>query len=341
MLPLLALSVALSQTAPAAPASPAAPPPAAPAIQPGIEGILAAGTEPKRVVSNRAFTEGPAADPTGTVYFTDIPAGQILRIDPAAKDGAIVFATSDQGCNGLMFSKDASSLYACGMQRGGLVRIDPTSATVTVLTERAGEAGGPLLGANDLAVDAAGNIWFTVFRRPPEGGVPTGIYFFRPGTDSEARLVSSAVPGPNGILLSADGSTLYVLSWAKPELWAYPVKGVGELGDGTLLTKLVAADGSTPRGGGDGLAADSAGNLYLTVPGAKAVQVIGKDGTLKGHIAMPEAPSNCAFGGADGSTLYVTARTSVYTVPTLVPGTWLCRTQPAAAPAPGGARPGS
>ena len=104
-----------------------------------------------------------------------------------------------------------------------------------------------------------------------------------------------------------------------PDVWAYPVESPGKIGSGRILAKLEQVESGQARGG-DGLAIDAAGNLYLAVPALKAIQVVSPAGKTLGLIQVPENPSNADFGGKDMKTLYITARTSVYAVELEVKG---------------------
>jgi hypothetical protein len=126
-------------------------------------------------------------------------------------------------------------------------------------------------------------------------------------------------PAPNGVLLSRDEKTLYVLPSMSAEMQAYPVAAPGQLGEMRVFCKVKNRSGRD-RGGCDGATIDEHGNLYLTT--ALGVQVFSPGGEALGVIEVPEQPSNCTFGGADGKTLYVTARTSLYSFPMLVKGHW-------------------
>ncbi len=129
-----------------------------------------------------------------------------------------------------------------------------------------------------------------------------------------SRVVGD-LPRPNGVILSPDEATLYVVPSGSPDVMAYAVESPGQVGRGRALARLEQADAAKPRGG-DGLAVDADGNLYLAVPALKAIQVVTPAGKTLGLIRVPENPSNCDFGGKDLRTLYVTAQTSIYAVPT-------------------------
>ena len=125
------------------------------------------------------------------------------------------------------------------------------------------------------------------------------------------------LPNPNGILLSPDHKTLYVIPSGQAEMMAYPVESPGKIGKGKVFCTL-----NQPKGvkntGGDGAAVDAKGNLYIT--SRLGLQVFDSAGKYLGLIKLPEGPSNCKFGGKDYKTLFVTARTSLYTIPMEVAG---------------------
>lgn len=345
----LLAAIALSQNAPSAPVTPAPsappakqnPPPAlpggkpaetVPAPHPGIPGLLAAGVAPERIVTGWKFLEGPAADAKGQMYCTDVQGESILRISHAPDSAfwkSTVIVPKTQGCNGLMFTADGR-LFSCQMTGGRLMEVKfDASGAATLAPCVDGIDGKPRPGFNDLAITPDGGIYFTNMggRRAPEAA---GVYYTTT-SGGTASKVDSTVAAPNGTRIARDAKTLYVLSYGKPELWAFPIEAPGKLGAGRILAKLTAPDGSVPAGGGDGMAIDTAGNIWLTIPSASCIMVVNSDGKTLGHFTVPEAPSNCAFGGADGRTLFITARTSVYAVPTLIDGWWLAR---AAAGAP-------
>jgi gluconolactonase len=268
----------------------------------------------KQVATGFGFTEGPAWDGKGLLYFTDIPNARIHKVDAAGE--VTVFVEDSGPCNGLMFNAKGE-LYACNMG-GELVAWDVATGAKRVL---AGQYDGKRFNApNDLVIDAAGGVYFTdpMFRAPqplPQGG--QGVYYLSASREL-TRLIED-LPAPNGILLSIDEKTLYVLPSMSSEMMAYPVEADGKIGEGRVFCKVKNADGGD-RGGCDGATIDEHGNLYLTTE--LGVQVFSPEGEAQGVIEFPEQPSNCTFGGADGKTLYVTARTSLYSVPMEVKGHW-------------------
>jgi hypothetical protein len=138
-----------------------------------------------------------------------------------------------------------------------------------------------------------------------------GVYYVSP-SGQISRLIEN-LSRPNGVILSPDETTLYVLS-SQSSVMAYPVNAPGQIGQGRVFVQLQSSSN------GDGMTIDSQGNLYVTRPGINSIEVVSPEGKSLGLIPFPEAPSNCTFGGADFKTLYVTARTSVYSAKMAVVG---------------------
>lgn len=253
------------------------------------------------------FTEGPAADRDGNVYFSDIPENKIYKVDSAGKLSVVTDMSNHS--NGLMFNAKGE-LVACEMD-GRVTARDLKSNKTRVL---AGEFEGNRFNApNDLVVDKQGGVYFTDpdFRAPtPKPQQYTSVYYIPSG--GEVIRVIKDLPKPNGVILSPDEKTLYVIPSASADMMAYPVVGPGKLGEGRVFCTLKQAEGQK-NGGGDGLTIDTKGNLYIT--SKLGLQVYNPKGEMLGIIAFPEQPANVTFGGRDGKTLYATARTSLYTVP--------------------------
>jgi gluconolactonase len=275
----------------------------------GKEGISGIGPVGKIVKLHTGFkfTEGPAADAAGNVYFSDIPAEKIYKVDTKGK--LSVFREDSHHANGLMVNGHGE-IVACEMD-GRVVALSPDGKKRRVL---AAEYNGKRFNApNDLSIDNTGGVYFTdpSFRAPkpwPQGKL--GVYYVS-SAGKVTRLLDD-LPNPNGVRLSPDEKTLYVIPSSQAEMMAYPVEAPGKLGKGRVFCTLKQPRGQT-KSGGDGMTVDTKGNLYIT--SALGLQVFDAAGKFLGIIALPEQPANVTFGGPDRRTLYVTARTSLYTMP--------------------------
>lgn len=258
-------------------------------------------------------TEGPAWDGSG-LFYTSIGNSEIRRYDPAARTVTTVYRDTG-AANGLIFDRQGR-LYACSQGQRAILRFD-TNGTRTVLADRF--AGRRLNSPNDLALDARGGIWFTdprygddhrdreldhcsVYRlAPPAGGVG----------EWSVRRVTFDTTRPNGLLLSLDERTLYVAQsdydrGAVRQLRAYPINGDDSLGPSRVLHDFGEARGI------DGMCWDTEGHIVATCgwelsgPGSR-IAVFAPDGTvLEEHPVPAGRPTNCTFGGADLTDLYVT-----------------------------------
>lgn len=251
------------------------------------------------------FTEGPAADAAGNVYFTDIRNDRIHKVTP---DGTLsIFVEPAGTCNGLMVYGDR--LLACSM-KGSLKSFSLIDGSETVL---AAEHNGARFNApNDVVIDQSGGIYFTDprFRSPKPYPQGKEAVYYRAANGKVTRVVENDF-APNGVILSPDEKTLYVIPTFERRMWAYPVTSPGQLGEGRVFCELVQKE-KGGNGGGDGLTVDTNGNLYIT--SGLGLQVFSPAGKHLGTIAIPEQPANASFAGKDRRTIYVTARTSVYTV---------------------------
>jgi gluconolactonase len=276
---------------------------AAGATPEAIAGIGPLG-EVEKIHTGLQFTEGPAGDAQGNVYFTDIPANKIYRSD--ANGQLTTFSDQSNHANGLMFNS-RGELVACEMDgRIAAWNIATKERRVLAQTYQGKRFNAP----NDLVIDQQGGIYFTDphFRAPeplPQG--KTAVYYVD-GEGNVTRLVDN-LPAPNGVILSPDEKTLYVFPSLQAEMMAYPVETPGVLGEGRQFCRLQQPGGSR-NSGADGVTVDTQGNLYITSD--LGIQVFASNGQLLGVIAIPERPSNVTFAGLDGQTLYITARTSLY-----------------------------
>jgi gluconolactonase len=265
-------------------------------------GIVANGADVRKLADGFRFTEGPASDKDGNVYFTDIPNNRIHKWSVGGQ--LSTFLENSRGANGLAFDKQGS-LIACAGGSGQILSISP-SGDITVLAES--YQGKPLNSPNDLWIDPKGGIYFSDPRYGSRDGLPQDgehVYYLSPDRKQVTRVISDMVR-PNG-LIGTPGGKLYVADHGADKTFVYDINL-----DGTLTNKqLFVSQGS------DGLTLDSQGNIYLT---AEAVTVYTPAGQLIETISVPERPANVCFGGTDNKTLFITARTSLYAVEMQVKG---------------------
>lgn len=282
------------------------------AENPPIAGLGPIGPVVK-VQGDFKFLEGPAADAHGDVFFTDIPNSRVHKLDVKART-ITVFREPSGSMNGTMFNA-AGELVGCEME-GRVVALNARGEVVRVVTDK--HDGKRYNAPNDLVLDSAGGVYFTDphFRAPeplPQG--VTAVYYA--AADGQVTRLVSDLKAPNGVILSPDEKTLYVVPTLQAEMWAYPVTAPGKLGPGRVLCTLQQKEGQSGKGG-DGLTVDVKGNLYIT--SGLGLQVFDPSGKLLGIIELPEQPANVTFGGPDRKTLYCTCRTSLYRVPMEIAG---------------------
>lgn len=255
------------------------------------------------------FVEGPQwRAVTGDLLFSDIPAATIYRWVPGG-GAPTVFRAASGNSNGLALDP-SGTLVAC--EHGGRRLARGDGATPTTIVDRF--EGARLNSPNDAVIRDDGTIYFTdppfgisdpqrelafmgTFRVTPSGAIST----VRRGALAER---------PNGIALSPDAGVLYVGDAAQALVRAYDVDAAGA----TSAERTFVTTAATP----DGLAVDAAGNLFVAT--AAGVEAYAPDGRRWGVLAVPQQPSNVGFGGADGRTLFITARTAVYQLTLANPG---------------------
>jgi gluconolactonase len=290
-----------------------------------------------------AFLEGPAVDAEGNVFVSDIAGNRILKMN--AKGDFTVWRADSGRTNGNCFDAQGRLISCEGNEQGPgrrrIVRTDMKTGDVTVLTDK--YEGKRYNAPNDVCVDTKGRIWFTdPYYGPDRSQLEMdveGVYRIEPTTlavgppyVTRRVLTQKEINRPNGIAISPDDKTLYVIdSHPKPggnrKIWTFEVAA-----DGSLSKQRLVYDFGKGRGG-DGMRLDMNGNLWVaagisvrrgpgeTLDNPPGIYVISPQGKLLGRIPVPEnLITNCAFGGPDRKTLYVTAGKTVYRIPTTVSG---------------------
>lgn len=262
----------------------------------------------KLVSSQFSFTEGPAVNKKGEIYFTDQPNDKIWKY---GTDGRLsVFMDKTGRSNGLYFDKKGN-LLACADEKNELWSIDKNRKVTVLITDLDGKK---LNGPNDLWVDSKGGIYLTDpyyqrdywVRKQPEIE-KQNVYYIPAGKEKKIHLVLDDLKQPNGIVGTPDGKYLYVSDLGAQKTYRYTIAGEGQLTDKKLMFEK----------GSDGMTLDNKGNIYITGNG---VTVYDPQGTQIAHIDLKGWTGNVCFGGKDRSELFITSSKSVYTIPTTVKG---------------------
>ena len=309
----------------------------------GDPGVLPAGAKLDRVFGGAcALTEGVATSPNGTVYFSDITfttlckdesgkypqAGNIWKYDPKTKQASIFRSPSGMS-NGMKFDAEGNLVIAEGADFGGrrLTKTDMKTGTSYILSGLFN--GQPYNALNDLTIDEKGQIYFTDPRYlgwEPMNQPVQAVYRLDPD-GKVTRLITDAGK-PNGVQVSPDQKTLYVLAHDNGAHDFLPKGETSQKGlmgclaydlspEGTVSNRRMLVDW-LPNDGGDGMSIDVDGNLYIAVrsEAAPGLYVYAPDGKQLAYLSTgKELPTNVAFGwGDDANLLYLTSGKSLYTV---------------------------
>ncbi len=267
----------------------------------------------ERVSHGHIFTEGPVWNAReGLLYFVDILGDTIWKWTPGV--GESVFLRPSGKANGMTYDR-AGRLVVAGWSSRNVWRMEHDGVIMPLALEYGGQK---LNTPNDLVVKSDGSIYFT----DATGGLSivgmevddiqqyresAAVFKLVPGT-GELTLLTTEIPGCNGLAFSPDESILYVNDTGGRYIQAYDVKT-----DDTLTNSRRFCDvrGDQP-GNPDGMKVDVSGNVYCTGPGG--MHVFDPTGVFLGRILVPEPCSNMAWGDADWKTLYITARSSVFRI---------------------------
>lgn len=242
------------------------------------------------VASGFKFTEGPAVDADGNLYFTDVPNNRIHKLNAAGE--VSVFVENSYATNGLMFGPNGR-LYGCQNGKQRIVAYD-ASGKATAIAEG--------VESNDLAVTAAGGVYFT-------DPAHQRVWYVTAG--GKKRVVAEGIERPNGIILWPDEGTLVVADTRTQYLWTFRVEADGSLKFKERYYTLRTLPGRADSGA-DGMTVDSAGRLYVC--SRVGLQVFDPTGRMCGVILKPQPAflSNVVLGGPKRDTLYVTCTDKVY-----------------------------
>lgn len=270
--------------------------------------LVAGAPTPQLISKEFRFTEGPATDKAGNIYFTDQPNNKIWKYDTAGK--LSIFLDKAGRANGLAFDKK-DNLLACADEQNQLWSISPKGKITVLVTDYQGQR---LNGPNDLWVDAKGGIYLTDpyyqrdywERQKPE--IEGQKVYYLPPRKKNLIVVADDLAQPNGIIGTPDGKYLFVADIKANKTYKYTIAADGSLTEKTLFVNQ----------GSDGMTLDEHGNIYLT---GRGVTIYSPAGKKIGNIPVPANwTGNVTFGGKDRKTLFITASEAVFTLPMQVKG---------------------
>jgi len=288
------------------------------------KGLIVTDAQIKTLGSGYSFTEGPAVDKTGNIFFTDQPNDKIYKWD--ANSSVITpFLTATGRSNGMAFDKDGF-LITCADMNGEVWKIAPDGTHVVLVNSYNGKL---LNGPNDVWINpVTGGMYFTdpIFPRDywatsdprKQGWPPTHseqaasgkgghVYYLAPGATTLVRVTTQADwdadSWPNGVVGTPDGKKLYVNKWAGDNMGGTWVFDIGADGSLSNMKKFIDM-------GGDGMSMDEKGNIYIS--NGLGVNVFDNKGTNLVTIYTGGGATNNVFGGTKGTTLFITGPTDKF-----------------------------
>ncbi len=300
-------------------------------LDPALDALIPPDAQIEKLAEGFEWSEGPVWDRRNDcLYFSDVPRNVVFKwvegvgtrefLLPSGYTGTA--PGGGQGSNGLVLDL-GGRLVLCQHGDRRIARLEKNGQFTTLIEYHKFRR---LNSPNDLVYDAEGNLFFT---DPPYGLAKlnddpakelmfNGVY--RLARNGTLTLLTKELTFPNGIGLAPDNQTLYVaVSDAKRAIiMAYDVQTDGTIANGRVFFDATSLASAERKGVPDGLKVDKSGNVFATGPGG--VLVLSPDGKHLGTILTGQATANCAFGGADGSTLYMTAHMILCRVKTSTKG---------------------
>ena len=270
-----------------------------------LEQLIATDAQPKKVAGGFRFTEGPAADSKGNIFFVDIGNNRIHCWEPKSEQLSTVREDSG-GADGMFVGPDGA-LWICEMNAKQISKINPDGAYSVVHDSFEGE---PFTGCNDLWFDGQGGLYFTdSYGGHEDRGNETRLFYRSP--TGELSLLADDYYKSNGLHGSPDFHWLYVADYLDDKIYRYEIGQPGQLGERTLFAEVRC----------DGMTVDELGNLYLCTGNyGQGVVVVDPSGETMGAIDLPEDAHNICFGGPGNRTLFITATSGLYTLAMAVGG---------------------
>lgn len=272
------------------------------------DSIIADNAKTILISKQFSFTEGPAVDQTGNVFFTDQPNDKIWKYD--TNGHLSVFLDKSGRSNGLYFDQKGN-LIACADEKDELWSISPKGKITVLIKDFKGKR---LNGPNDLWVDAKGGIYITDpyyqrdywTRKKPD--MEGQMVYYLPKGKKELKIVADDLKKPNGIIGTPDGKYLFVADIEGNKTYKYEIKADGSLTNRQVFTEK----------GSDGMTMDNRGNIYLVGNG---VTIFNPQGEQIEHIDIPAKwTANVCFGGKNKDELFITASEGIYVLKMKVKG---------------------
>ena len=272
--------------------------------------IIKPGAQLEKLAGDFAFTEGPAADLEGNVYFTDQPNDRIMIWSTT---GELSTFMQPSGRSNGMFFDTHGNLWSCADEKNELWLIGSDKHVEVILDKYNGTL---LNGPNDLWIAPDGSVFFTdpYYKRPwwNHTNIPQEkqcVYYLSSDHKNLKRVAEDMVQ-PNGIIGTPDGKILYVADIGGNKTWSFSINKDGSLGNKKLFCEM----------GSDGMTIDRKGNIYLT---GKGETIFDKTGKQLGNISVPENwTANVCFGDKDRKSLFITASKGLYRIRTNMKGAY-------------------
>jgi gluconolactonase len=243
------------------------------------------------------FFEGPSFDRSGRLLCTDIPYGRIFEIDESGEFDVFVQYAGEP--NGLRIHKDGRIFVADPLH--GIVVIDPESRKVETFLNRVQHEG--LRGPNDLIFTSKGDLYFTDMGQS-DLVRPIGLVVHVPANGTP-KVVAENIPGPNGLVMNADETMLYLAVTRLNQVWQLTIRPDGSVSKTGVYIQMSGGIGP------DGMAVDSKGNLYVAHAGVGCVWVFDPAGEPLYRLNTPgRVATNLAFKPSDPKKLFITEATS-------------------------------
>lgn len=279
------------------------------AVSPDFWRLIGHDAQLTRIASGFGFTEGPVWDKAGYLYVSDETLNKIFKVNVKSGEKQEIIALGDP--DGNTYDKDLRILDCASVLRA-VIRLSPDGKQYKIIADRF--QGKRFNSPNDVVLGPDGAIYFT----DPTSDLPPGQKqeipyqgVYRISKSGQVTLLTKEIGQPNGLAFSPDGKELYVDDDQDLNIRVYDFRPDGTLTNG----RIFGSEAGPPKAGvPDGMRLDTKGNLYVVGP--MGIWVWSPAGKHLGTIVVPEQPANLSWGDADYSTLYITAGTSVYRIPT-------------------------